>query len=48
VAEDIRLDMAQRTASTAELARLRGADGTDGQAMHDEAAGAAASRPPSP
>ena len=48
VAEDIRLDMAQRDASTVELGRLRGAGGPHGQAMHDEAAGAAASRPPSP
>jgi circadian clock protein KaiC len=48
VAEDIRLDMAQRDASTAELGRLRGADMPHGQAIHDEAAGAAASRPPSP
>jgi circadian clock protein KaiC len=48
MAEDIRLDMAQRDASTAELGRLRGADGAHGQAIHDEAAGAAASRPPSP
>jgi hypothetical protein len=48
VAEDIRLDMAQRDATTSELGRLRGADGAHGQATHDEAAGAAASRPPSP
>jgi circadian clock protein KaiC len=48
VAEDIRLDMAQRDASTAELGRMRGADMPHGQAMHDEAAGAAANRPLSP
>jgi hypothetical protein len=48
VAEDIRLDMAQRDASTAELGRMRGADGPHGQATHDEAAGAAVSRPPAP
>jgi hypothetical protein len=47
-AEDIRLDMAQREASTAELGRMRGADAPNGQPMHDEAAGAAASRPMSP
>jgi circadian clock protein KaiC len=48
VAEDIRLDMAQRDASTAELGRMRGADMSQAQAMQDEAAGAAASRPSSP
>jgi circadian clock protein KaiC len=47
VAEDIRLDMAQHDASTAELGRLRGADRQHGQAMHDEAGGVA-TRPPSP
>jgi circadian clock protein KaiC len=47
-AEDIRLDMAQRDASSAELGRLRGADASHDQALHDEAAGAAASRPPPP
>jgi circadian clock protein KaiC len=48
VAEDIRLDMAQRDATTAELGRMRGADMPNVQAMHDEAAGAAASRTPAP
>jgi len=48
VAEDIRLDLAQHDAATAELGRLRGADRQHGQAMPDEAAGAVATRPPSP
>jgi circadian clock protein KaiC len=48
VAEDIRLDMAQRDASTAELGRMRGVDMPPTKAMHDEAAGTAASRPASP
>jgi hypothetical protein len=48
VAEDIRLDMAQRDASAAALGRMRGADMPPGPAMHDEAAGAAASGPSSP
>jgi hypothetical protein len=40
--------MAQRDATTAELGRMRGADMPNVQAMHDEAAGAAASRTPAP
>jgi circadian clock protein KaiC len=41
LAEDIKLDLTQRDASTSELGRLRGAD-RHGQATHDEAAGAVA------
>jgi circadian clock protein KaiC len=46
VAEDIRLDMAQHDASTAELGRMRMADSPHGKALHDETDGAAAPRPP--
>jgi circadian clock protein KaiC len=48
LAEDIRLDMAQRDASTAALGRMRGADAPLGPAIHDDAAGAVAGRPRSP
>jgi circadian clock protein KaiC len=48
MAEDIKLEMAQRDASIAELGRMRGADTQRGQATLDTPSGAAASRPPPP
>jgi circadian clock protein KaiC len=48
VAEDIRLDQEQHDASTAEIARLRGADWPHRRALHEEAPAGGAPRPPSP